>query len=156
MDKEFEDKMVKTLKKRRKADLKNVIDFALKCPTKDAGDVVEIDGSLPIKDYLDKNIDMLSYIVLRLTSAAAGGDTKATELLFKYGGMQPPTEVEHTILPTFIEDIPVGPAVNVRSLPENASGELEADHIVVDAEIVHDDTVKDYMKTEGPVPKEAE
>lgn len=102
---EFEAKVQQTIRRRRKTDLKAVIREVLACPTLDPGDVVEVDGDMPLTYYLDKNVDVMSRIVIRQALAAGNGDLKSAEFLMKYGAYTPAQETTLTVIPTIIDDL---------------------------------------------------
>lgn len=106
----FEAEVLQTVKRRRKSDLKEVIQTVLKCPSKHDGDVELVDGSKPIGYYLDKNIDVMTRIVLVQATAAGNGDLKSAEFLMKYGDYTPAQEHTISVIPTIIDDLSMMPA----------------------------------------------
>lgn len=116
MSEEFELQVARTIKRRRKTDLKAVIREVLTCPTLEPGDVVEVDGDQPLPYYLDKNIDVMTRIVIRQALAAGNGDIKSAEFLMKYGAYTPAQEATVTVLPTIIDDLSLPrPAVQLKA-----------------------------------------
>ncbi len=110
MSEEFEEKVCRTIKRRRKTDLKAVIREVLSSPMLDPGDIVEVDGDQPLAYYLDKNIDVMTRIVIRQAMAAGNGDIKSAEFLMKYGAYTPAQETTLTVIPTIIDDLSYIPA----------------------------------------------
>ncbi len=106
----FEAEVLQTVKKRRKSDLKEVIQTVLKCPTMHDGDVELVDGSKPIGYYLDKNIDVMTRIVLVQATSAGNGDIKSAEFLMKYGDYTPAQEHTISVIPAIIDDLSMMPA----------------------------------------------
>lgn len=103
----FEAEVLQTVKKRRKSDLKEVIQTVLKCPTLHDGDVELVDGTKPIGYYLDKNIDVMTRIVLMQATSAGNGDIKSAEFLMKYGDYTPAQEHTISVIPAIIDDLSV-------------------------------------------------
>ncbi len=106
----FEAEVLHTVKKRRKSDLKEVIQTVLKCPTLHDGDVELVDGSKPIGYYLEKNIDVMTRIVLVQATSAGNGDIKSAEFLMKYGDYTPAQEHTISVIPAIIDDLSMMPA----------------------------------------------
>lgn len=135
MPTEFENEVVKTIKKRRTSDLREVIRGVLTCPTQNGGDVVEVDGDLPIQDYLDKNVDVMTRIVIRQALMAANGDVKSAEFLMKYGAYTPAQEMSVSVMPTFIDDLPIVDAeVVTKSIESPKSAEKDEEAIEIEVE----------------------
>lgn len=107
MSDKFEQMVVREVKRRRKSDLKEVIRCVLTCPTLSSDDVELVDGSKPIQEYLDANIDVMTRIVIRHALAAGNGDVKAAEFLMKYGAYTPTQEVSLNLVPVIVDDIPL-------------------------------------------------
>lgn len=102
---ELEAKVKSVLARRRDSDLRTVIRSVLSCPTVSSDPVVEVDGSKPVMDYLNANIDLMTRIVVRIGLSAGNGDVKSAEFLAKYGAYTPAQETRITVMPTIIDDL---------------------------------------------------
>lgn len=123
--------VVKTIKKRRKSDLKEVIRSVLVSPTLDDGDVELVDGSKPIGAYLDSNIDVMTRIVIRQALAAGNGDVKSAEFLMKYGAYTPAQETNLNVIPMIVDDIPL-PVTSHKVIPVKAEKEEKKELIPIE------------------------
>lgn len=124
---DFEAEVVKTIKKRRKSDLKEVIRSVLISPTQHDGDVDIVDGSKPISAYIDANIDVMTRIVIRQALAAGNGDVKSAEFLMKYGAYTPAQETNLNVIPMIVDDIRLPDAPEAVSIaPRKAIDAREA------------------------------
>lgn len=92
--------------RRREYDTKSLIRTILDSPLK-GGEMYEVDGSTPLKDFKDLNTDLKTRIFLQISLEAASGDIKAAEFLMKYGALEPAREENINVhIPRFIEDVP--------------------------------------------------
>lgn len=95
----------KVRKKRSRRDSKILIRAILESPLR-KGEVYEVDGSTPIEIISKQNTDVQTRMFLKIAGQAVQGDTKAAELLLKYGGYTPPVEQNITMkLPVIVDDL---------------------------------------------------
>lgn len=93
-------------KKRRKRDLKELIEVILETPLKKKGDVMFADGEVSLEQLSKENTDVQTRIVMAIARNAAGGDVKSAEFLMRFSGKEPPRQQHLTMeLPTIIDDM---------------------------------------------------
>lgn len=71
------------------------------------GDVLDVEDATAMEDFESANTDVLTRMILgQINKSLQTGDSKATEMVLKYAGYQPPSEmVVEARLPTFVENV---------------------------------------------------
>lgn len=99
--------IVETLRKRKKEDIKEIIDCVMATPLK-KGEMLKADGITTFSQLMakDANMDTATRIILAQTARAMNGDVKSAEFLFRYGGYTPAIDQKITLeLPQIVDDI---------------------------------------------------
>lgn len=107
LDTPLQEDVERILDKRRRKDMKDMIQIIMNSPVKnDGSDVVTPDGSMSLADLKGKNITVMTGIIVAHAVQAAQGDTKSFDLLGKYGGYTPVVEQHVTMdVPKIIDDV---------------------------------------------------
>lgn len=93
-------------KRRRKRDLRELIDVILETPLKKKGDIMFADGEISLEQLSKENTDVQTRIIMAIARNAAGGDVKSAEFLMRFAGKEPPRQQHLTMeLPTIIDDM---------------------------------------------------
>lgn len=93
-------------KKRRKRDLKELIEVILETPLKKKGEVAFADGDISLEQLSKENTDVQTRIIMAIARNAASGDVKSAEFLMRFSGKEPPRQQHLTMeLPTIIDDM---------------------------------------------------
>lgn len=107
--------IVDTLRKRKKEDIKEIIDCVMATPLK-KGEMLKADGVTSFSQLMraDANMDTATRIILAQTARAMNGDVKSAEFLFKYGGYTPTIDQRITLeLPQIIDDVSTNDARDI-------------------------------------------
>ncbi len=107
LDTPLQEDVERILDKRRRKDMKDMIQIIMNSPIKnDGSEIVTPDGSLSLSDLKGKNITVMTGIIVAHAVQAAQGDTKSFDLLGKYGGYTPVVEQHVTMdVPKIIDDV---------------------------------------------------
>ena len=92
-------------RKNAKRDMKMLIREILETPVNE-GRVYSVDDVNSVAELAKLNTDVRTRIILAIANDASRGDTKAAEILFKYGGYTPAVEANVSVrLPQIINDL---------------------------------------------------
>lgn len=110
LEDELRVEIVDTLRKRKKDDIRDIIEYVMATPLKTGGNMMQANGTTSFSQLMSEgaNMDTATRIILAQTARAMNGDVKSAEFLFKYGGYTPVVDQRITLeLPQIIDDVSV-------------------------------------------------
>lgn len=110
---------------RKRRELTELVDALFNSPAvkpKDGESIIELDGETPISDIIGKPVDVQTMMLIKLSDLVIKkGDVRAFEALCKYGGKEPPKNINAKLeMPSYTDTIPE----DVRLLLEQEEEEL--------------------------------
>ena len=110
---------------RKRRDLAELVDCLFHSPVvkpENGESIVELDGNVPISEIIGKPVDVQTMMLIKMSDMVIKkGDVRAFEALCKFGGKEPPKNINARLeLPNYTDEIPE----DVRLLLEQEEKEL--------------------------------
>lgn len=96
---------------RKRRELTELVDALFNSPAVRPGEgeeIGELDGDTPISELIGKPLDVQTMMLIKLSDLVIKkGDVRAFEALCKYGGKEPPKNINAKLeMPTFVSAVP--------------------------------------------------
>lgn len=101
-----------------KQDVQGIIRAMMASPLKgDVRDIVHLDGRRSISSLKGLSLDVQTRIIMGVLEQALSGDLRAVELLFEYGGYEPPKQQKVALeMPTIVDDMALQPPPETKAV----------------------------------------